>query len=101
MSKFKESLLKKRPSSLEEVDERAYKYIWIDEGEKRAEKGRGKYLVEESRRRSPDPKRRNALDRIRVPDRRYSMADLPRVAPSRVFGMNKRRRRPNGKRLNS
>ncbi|GAA0142436.1 hypothetical protein LIER_35571 [Lithospermum erythrorhizon] len=42
MGKFKESLLKKNPMSLEEVIECAYKYIRIDEAEKRDGKGRGK-----------------------------------------------------------
>ncbi|GAA0174936.1 hypothetical protein LIER_28215 [Lithospermum erythrorhizon] len=78
MRKFKESLLKKKPSSLEEVNERAYKYIRIEEAEKRAEKGREKRPVEESRQRSPDPKRRSAFNKIKVPDRGYSRADLPR-----------------------
>ncbi|GAA0152183.1 hypothetical protein LIER_10726 [Lithospermum erythrorhizon] len=38
MRRFKESLLKKRPSSLEEVNERAYKYIRTEEAEKTAER---------------------------------------------------------------
>ncbi|GAA0174034.1 hypothetical protein LIER_41648 [Lithospermum erythrorhizon] len=69
MSKFKESLMKKNTSSLEEVNERANKYIRIEKAEKRAEKEQGKRPVEESHRRSPNPKRRSALDRIRTPNR--------------------------------
>ncbi|GAA0166972.1 hypothetical protein LIER_40286 [Lithospermum erythrorhizon] len=69
MSTFKKSLLKKRPSSLEDFNERAYKYIWIEETEKRAEKGRGKRPMEDTCRRRPEPKRRNALDRIPTPNR--------------------------------
>ncbi|GAA0154429.1 hypothetical protein LIER_12414 [Lithospermum erythrorhizon] len=81
-SKFKESLLKKRPLSLEEVNKRAYKYIRIEEASKRDEKRRGKRPMEEPRRRSPEPKRRSALDRIREPDRGYSIADLPQSSAS-------------------
>ncbi|GAA0168947.1 hypothetical protein LIER_23532 [Lithospermum erythrorhizon] len=78
INKFKESLLKKRPSSLEEINERVYKYIRIEEAWKRVERGYEKRLMEETRRQSPHPKRRSALDRIRVPDRGYSRANLPR-----------------------
>ncbi|GAA0147907.1 hypothetical protein LIER_36607 [Lithospermum erythrorhizon] len=80
MRKFKESLLNRRPSRLEDVNERAYKYIRIEEAEKRVEKGQGKPPVEESRRRSPDPKRRSALDGIRAPIWVYPRADLPRTS---------------------
>ncbi|GAA0185508.1 hypothetical protein LIER_32796 [Lithospermum erythrorhizon] len=45
-SKFNGYLLKKRPSSLEEINERAYKYIRIEETNKRAEKGSGKQPME-------------------------------------------------------
>ncbi|GAA0164182.1 hypothetical protein LIER_19878 [Lithospermum erythrorhizon] len=78
MGKFKEALLKRRPLDLEEVNERDYKYIQIEEAEKRAEKGRGKRPMEDVRLRSPKPKMRSALDEIGAPDRFYSRADLPR-----------------------
>ncbi|GAA0155105.1 hypothetical protein LIER_38019 [Lithospermum erythrorhizon] len=78
MNTFKESLLNKRHMSLEEVNDRAYKYIRIEEDEKRDEKGSGKRLMEETRRRIPEPKRRRALNRIRATDGGYSRADLPR-----------------------
>ncbi|GAA0146297.1 hypothetical protein LIER_06288 [Lithospermum erythrorhizon] len=71
MSKFKESLLKKRRLSLEEVNERAYKCIRIEEATKRYEKGRGKCSMEETRQRSPKPKRRIALDMIQAPDKGF------------------------------
>ncbi|GAA0164765.1 hypothetical protein LIER_20321 [Lithospermum erythrorhizon] len=77
MSKFKESLLKKNPLSLEEVNKRAYKYIHLDEADKRADKGWGKRQMEEAHLRSPEQKKaEHALDRIRAPDTRYSGADL-------------------------
>ncbi|GAA0141498.1 hypothetical protein LIER_02630 [Lithospermum erythrorhizon] len=78
MGKFKESLLKRNPLCLAEVNELAYKYILIKEAEKRDEKGRVKRSMEKTRRRSPEPKRRSALDRIGAPDKGYSKADLPR-----------------------
>ncbi|GAA0154773.1 hypothetical protein LIER_12660 [Lithospermum erythrorhizon] len=78
MSRFKESILKRKPLILEEVNEHAYKYIWIEEVEKRDEKGRGKHPMEEAHRRSPEPKIRSALDRIWAIDKGYSKADLPR-----------------------
>ncbi|GAA0158649.1 hypothetical protein LIER_15615 [Lithospermum erythrorhizon] len=56
MSKFKESLLKRQPQDLEEVNERAYKYIRIEGAEKSAEKGHGKRPVEDNRCRSPRPR---------------------------------------------
>ncbi|GAA0170615.1 hypothetical protein LIER_24839 [Lithospermum erythrorhizon] len=49
MIKFKESLLKKRPLNLEEVNECAYKYIRIEEAKKRVEKRRGERPMEEAR----------------------------------------------------
>ncbi|GAA0156715.1 hypothetical protein LIER_14141 [Lithospermum erythrorhizon] len=54
MGKFKESLSKKRPMGLEEVNEHAYKYTRIKEATKRDEKGRGKHLMDETRRK-PSP----------------------------------------------
>ncbi|GAA0155033.1 hypothetical protein LIER_12856 [Lithospermum erythrorhizon] len=69
LSKFKESLLKRQSQDLEEVNELAYKYIWIEEADKSADKGRGKRPVDDNRHRSPQPKRQSALDRIRAPDR--------------------------------
>ncbi|GAA0170368.1 hypothetical protein LIER_40943 [Lithospermum erythrorhizon] len=78
MGKFKESLLKRRPHDLEEVNERAYKYIRIEEVENMAEKGCGKRPIEDNHRHSPEPKRQSALDWIRAPDSAYSRADLPR-----------------------
>ncbi|GAA0154163.1 hypothetical protein LIER_12226 [Lithospermum erythrorhizon] len=78
LSKFKESLLKRKSQDLEEVNEWAYKYIRIEEIDKRAEKGRGKRPIDSHGRRSPELKRRSALDRIRAPDRAYSRTDLPR-----------------------
>ncbi|GAA0146383.1 hypothetical protein LIER_06356 [Lithospermum erythrorhizon] len=51
------------------------------EAEKRVEKGRGKHPMEDTRRRSPDPKLQSALDMIRAPDNGYSWADLPRGSP--------------------
>ncbi|GAA0151898.1 hypothetical protein LIER_10515 [Lithospermum erythrorhizon] len=64
MRKFKESLLMKMPLNLEEVNGRAYRYIRIEEVEKRAEEGSGKRPMEEARRRSPEPKRHSALEKI-------------------------------------
>ncbi|GAA0163105.1 hypothetical protein LIER_19057 [Lithospermum erythrorhizon] len=61
LGKFKESLLKRKPLNLEEVNERAYNYIWIEEVEKRARKGRGNRPMEDTRRRSPEPMRRSAF----------------------------------------
>ncbi|GAA0142008.1 hypothetical protein LIER_35496 [Lithospermum erythrorhizon] len=91
--KFKESLLKRPPQDLEEVKELAYKYIQIEEAEKRAKKGHKKCTVEDNRRQSPDPKRRSTLDMIRVPDRAYSRVDLPRGnAFSRLQGDLRRRK---------
>ncbi|GAA0173871.1 hypothetical protein LIER_27384 [Lithospermum erythrorhizon] len=69
MSKFKEYLLKKKPLRMEVVNERDYKYIWIEKAEKISEKGRGKRPTEVSRRRSPDRRRRSALDKIQAPNR--------------------------------
>ncbi|GAA0154768.1 hypothetical protein LIER_12656 [Lithospermum erythrorhizon] len=43
-----------------------------------AEKGRGKCPMKDTRRRSLEPKRQSSLDRIWVPDRGYSWANLPR-----------------------
>ncbi|GAA0174511.1 hypothetical protein LIER_27889 [Lithospermum erythrorhizon] len=65
MCKFKESLIKRQPQDLEEVNERAYKYIRIEEAEKRDEKGKGKRPMEEHRWKSPKRRRRSSLDRIR------------------------------------
>ncbi|GAA0170239.1 hypothetical protein LIER_24542 [Lithospermum erythrorhizon] len=78
MGKFKVSLLKKWPQDLGEFNERAYKYIQIEETEKWAEKVRGKCQLEDNRQRSPEPKRRSALDRIRAPDKSHSRANFPR-----------------------
>ncbi|GAA0163858.1 hypothetical protein LIER_19629 [Lithospermum erythrorhizon] len=78
LKKFKELLLKRNPQDLEEVNERAYKYIQIEEAEKQAQKGRRKRPVDNNRRRSPEPKRRSTLDRIWAPDGAYSRTDLPR-----------------------
>ncbi|GAA0185972.1 hypothetical protein LIER_33260 [Lithospermum erythrorhizon] len=55
MCKFKGSLLKRQPQDLEEVNERAYKYIRTEEAEKRAEKTKGKRPMEEHRWKSPEP----------------------------------------------
>ncbi|GAA0159212.1 hypothetical protein LIER_16042 [Lithospermum erythrorhizon] len=91
---FKESLLKRKPLNLAEVNEQAYKYIQIEDAEKRADKRRGKRPMEETRRRSPEPKRRSTLDRIRALDKGYSRVDLPREVSSRAFkGIQRRRRR--------
>ncbi|GAA0154504.1 hypothetical protein LIER_12463 [Lithospermum erythrorhizon] len=78
MRTFKQTLLNKKSSNLEEVNACTYKSIQIKEAEKRAEKGHGKRPAEKSRRRSPDPKRRSVLDRIREADRGHSRVDLPR-----------------------
>ncbi|GAA0162059.1 hypothetical protein LIER_43594 [Lithospermum erythrorhizon] len=71
MGKFKKSLLKKRSTSLEEANLCFYKYIQIKEMAKKNEKGRGKHPMDETRQRSPKPKRRSPLDKIRAPDRGY------------------------------
>ncbi|GAA0144504.1 hypothetical protein LIER_04934 [Lithospermum erythrorhizon] len=63
---------------MEEFNERAYVYIQIDEVEKRADKAKGKRPMNESPRRSPEPRRRSALDRIREPEKAYTQSDLPR-----------------------
>ncbi|GAA0161071.1 hypothetical protein LIER_17475 [Lithospermum erythrorhizon] len=78
MGNLKESLLNRKTLNLEEVNERAYKYIRIEEAEKMVEKGHGKRPMEETRRRSPMPKTRSGLDRIQAPDRGFSRTDLPR-----------------------
>ncbi|GAA0156651.1 hypothetical protein LIER_14095 [Lithospermum erythrorhizon] len=65
------------PQYLEEVNERAYNYIRIEEAKRRAEKGHGKRPMEDNRWRSPEPEKRSALDRIWAPDRAYSRDDLP------------------------
>ncbi|GAA0156314.1 hypothetical protein LIER_38252 [Lithospermum erythrorhizon] len=65
MCKFKESLFKRHPQNLEELNERAYKYIWIEEAEKSVGKDKAKRQTEEHRRKSLEPRRRSALDMIR------------------------------------
>ncbi|GAA0171322.1 hypothetical protein LIER_25378 [Lithospermum erythrorhizon] len=59
------------------LNERTYKYIRIEEAEKRAKKRRGNRPEEEARRSCPDLKRRSALDRIWASDWGYSKDDLP------------------------
>ncbi|GAA0151748.1 hypothetical protein LIER_10402 [Lithospermum erythrorhizon] len=56
LSKFKESLLMRRPQDLEEVNEWSYKYIRIEDAEKKTEKGCGKLPVEDKRREAPSPR---------------------------------------------
>ncbi|GAA0183030.1 hypothetical protein LIER_30516 [Lithospermum erythrorhizon] len=61
--------------------------------EKRAEKGKGKCSVDEHWRRSPKPRRRSALDRIRAPNRAYTRTDLPRgISFSRLQGDPRKRK---------
>ncbi|GAA0141157.1 hypothetical protein LIER_35342 [Lithospermum erythrorhizon] len=73
MSKFKESLMKK-------------KQIWIEDSEKRPEKGRGKRPMEEARRRSPEPKSWSVLDRIRALVKGANVGGHSKFRRHHVFG---------------
>ncbi|GAA0157721.1 hypothetical protein LIER_14926 [Lithospermum erythrorhizon] len=70
-----------------------YKYIRIEEEEKRAEKsgGSGRETIVGAE--APELNRQSALDRIRAPDKAYSRADLPRgSAFSRLQGDPRKRK---------
>ncbi|GAA0162263.1 hypothetical protein LIER_18391 [Lithospermum erythrorhizon] len=67
--------------------------MWIEEAEKKDEKGQGKRSAEDNRHRSPEPKRRSTLDRILAPYRAYSRVDLPKgSAFSRLQGDPRKRK---------
>ncbi|GAA0177834.1 hypothetical protein LIER_29758 [Lithospermum erythrorhizon] len=101
MSNFKESLLKKRHVSLKKVNERAYKYIQIEEAAKKDEKGRSKRLMEENHRRSLN-QRGGALwtrSGCQTEDTQGQISFGAMPCPTSM--MYRRRRRTKGERLNT
>ncbi|GAA0156796.1 hypothetical protein LIER_14201 [Lithospermum erythrorhizon] len=58
-----------------------------------AKKCKRKRPEDEHRQRSPEPQRRNALDKIREPDRAYSRIDLPRGSTFSCLQVDPRKRK--------